>query len=399
MLIKFTDIPDRLKYPPAVKGVLSSHHSSIVLYAARNFRSTKKFRRQVINTMNTITYHIVNGEETPAGWSESNPLLDDDKLVDEFEAKEQLKSLFIDEADVDWDVEEAEYEASATVLKPKSTTVNFPPDIPVQLHRVGQPDVLTTFAEIPAVIANSEKPKRVCNIEDLSIQPPQYPQMDFSTPWFKGNYMGVEYAIYPSLPAIPTKQREISITTDVSIIPEAALLDLYPAEVMQTRGSDMYQPVEGLKFDPRLGVLLQVDGFTEAQVIDNIIRYPHLYNIRRVVDGKQIAFHKMIEIDGQLVNTGDVWDTLDDTNYLPKSTSFVKEYVIRRYLLERDVKGVDHISKIFGDLSPFLTLFMPSDAYSEFGYSDSADIARQCVTARVKYKQSRSPVLRRFTDE
>lgn len=106
MLTKFTDIPDRLKYPPNVKGVLSSYHSSIVLYAAQNFVSTKKFRRQVINTMNTITYHVVNSNELPAGWSESAPLLNEDLLIDEFECKDTLGVLFIDESDIDWDVDE-----------------------------------------------------------------------------------------------------------------------------------------------------------------------------------------------------------------------------------------------------------------------------------------------------
>ena len=394
MLTKFTDIPDRLKYPPNVKGVLSSYHSSIVLYAAQNFVSTKKFRRQVINTMNTITYHVVNSNELPAGWSESAPLLNEDLLIDEFECKDALGVLFLDESDIDWDVDEiydpvrhaATVEALTELHTGKSTQ-------PTRSNMVADPS--RPVYSVPA----ESRVARITNIEDLSIQPPLFPQVDFSKPWFKGSHMGVEYAIYPSLPVIPGKQREISITTDVNIIPESALLSLYPCEVMQTRGSDMYQPVEGLDFSEELGVILEISNFHKKDIIDNIVKYPHLYNIRRTVDGRSIPFHKMIEIDGQLFNTGEVWDTLPDTANLPKSTPFVKEYVIRRYLLERDILGVDHTSKIFGDLSPFLTLFLPTEMYAKFGYTDFVEVARSCVTSRVAYKQTRSPVLRRFTDE
>lgn len=386
MLIRFTDITDQLKYPPAVKGRLSSYHSSIILYSAQNFVSTRKFRRQVINTLNTISYLVIQNEELPSGWSESSPLLSENQQVDEFDCKDVLGSLFLSESDIEWDVEEIEQPVS-------TVAANFvPPSDTVESAIVPPANNYTT--EVTSTT-------KCTNIEDLSIQPPVYPQVDFSRPWFSrvDKAMGITFAIYPSIPQIPTTQREISMTTDVSIIPEYALLDLFPTQVMPTRGSDMYEAVDRLDYDTDLGVILPIRGFTAKQLKDNIVKYPHLYKLTRLVDGKQVAFHKMIEIDGVLHNTLDVWDTLPDTKHIPKTSAFVKEYVVRRYLLERDVKGVEHSSKLYGDLSAFLTLFMPASSYAKFGYRDPVELAKKCVQARVSYKQSRSPVLRRFADE
>lgn len=387
MLIRFTDITDQLKYPPAVKGKLSSYHSSIILYSAQNFVSTRKFRRQVINTLNTISYLVIQNEELPADWSETSPLLSENQQVDEFDCKDVLGSLFLSESDIEWDVEE---------IDPPVSTVaaNFTPPEDAVESVVSSSLVNSSPIELsPAV--------KCTNIEDLSIQPPVYPQVDFSRPWFSrvDTDMGITFSIYPSIPQIPTTQREISMTTDISVIPEYALLDLFPTQVMPTRGSDMYEAVDGLDYDIDLGVILPIKGFTAKHLKDNIVKYPHLYKLTRLVDGKQIAFHKMIEIDGVLHNTLDVWDTLSDTKYIPKTSAFVKEYVVRRYLLERDIKGVEHSSKLYGDLSSFLTLFMPASSYAKFGYRDPVELAKRCVQARVAYKQSRSPVLRRFADE
>ena len=77
--------------------------------------------------------------------------------------------------------------------------------------------------------------------------------------------------------------------------------------------------------------------------------------------------------------------------------SWVKEYVIRRYLLEEEI-GISHSYKIAGSLDPFLTLFMPANKYIERGYPDVLEIVKQCVTSRIRYKQSRSPILRRIEE-
>ena len=78
-------------------------------------------------------------------------------------------------------------------------------------------------------------------------------------------------------------------------------------------------------------------------------------------------------------------------------SDFIKEYVTRRYILERDIKHIDHKYPIFGDLSPFLTLFMPRENYESLGY-DTEDIAIRCIISRVDYKKSRNPVIRRLNN-
>ena len=76
----------------------------------------------------------------------------------------------------------------------------------------------------------------------------------------------------------------------------------------------------------------------------------------------------------------------------------MKEYVVRRYLLERDISNVQHRYPLWGSLDPFLTLFMPPDEYIKYGYTDIIDLARKCVESRVSYRKSRNPIVRRLSN-
>ena len=76
----------------------------------------------------------------------------------------------------------------------------------------------------------------------------------------------------------------------------------------------------------------------------------------------------------------------------------IAEYVIRRYLLERDVKHIDHNYKPWGTLDKFLVLYMPYDMYIKHGYKNVVDIARQCVESRVSRIMSRNPIIRRLNE-
>ena len=137
-------------------------------------------------------------------------------------------------------------------------------------------------------------------------------------------------------------------------------------------------------------------------MIDNIIKYPHFEGLVRQgrLKGttRYVDFWKYIEINGELYKTKDIWEELDDTKRLPKVKAVMEDYVVRRYLLERDLKGIDHKYKLFGELDPYLTLFMPSENYIQLGYTDVIDIAKQCVKSRVSYKLSRNPVIRRLDE-
>lgn len=113
-----------------------------------------------------------------------------------------------------------------------------------------------------------------------------------------------------------------------------------------------------------------------------------------MVNGEIESFYSTIEINGEIHNILDIWDSLPDAKRMPKSSEYIKEYVARRYLLERDIKHIDHKYKMYGSLDPFLTLFTTSDMYKDFGYTDSLEIAKCCVRSRVNYKQTRNPIIR-----
>ena len=231
---------------------------------------------------------------------------------------------------------------------------------------------------------------------DLYVQPPRCLRFDVSKVWMSANVGGDELVIYTTLPEIPQTQNDISATTDPTKMTDAEFMNLYPNHIIHTRPPIMYQEYDGIESDPDLGCIIPVEGFTREQIVDNMIKYPHLFRIRkRMDDGTLQPFFNTIEIDGQLNPTLDVWDTLPESKVIPKDGEFIKEYVIRRYLLEESA-GIKHKYNIAGGLEPFLTLFMPYTKYAERGYTDTLSIVKECVTARIHYKQSRNPILRRI---
>ena len=131
-------------------------------------------------------------------------------------------------------------------------------------------------------------------------------------------------------------------------------------------------------------------------MIDNIIQYPHLYKLRKIDQtGSTSNFYRSLEIDGELYPVEEIWDNLPESVDMPRDPEFVKEYVVRRYLLEESI-GKEHKFKLSGSLDPFLTVFMPPKDYVKRGYKDTLSIVKQCVISRIRYKQSRNPILRRL---
>lgn len=211
-------------------------------------------------------------------------------------------------------------------------------------------------------------------------------------------------AFYKSYPAVPECQRDITLTTEASEMTERDFMKLYPNCLIKVRGADMYKDIDGVENHPILGNIIEVEGFTRNQIIDSIVKYPHIPpNVERLSDYKygvqgahKTLFWGQIEIDGELQSLLDVWDTLPDIKRLPKTLSYIREYQWRRYLLERDVKGIQHNYPIFGHIHPFMTLFAPANTYAELGYTGALDLAENCVFARVEWFRSRNPKLRRM---
>lgn len=384
-MLKFTQIPDKLQYPLAVKGQLSTLHSSVITYVASHFKRTLKYRQSVLDAMNTLSYLVVSGDHIPADWSESDPL--NIHTVDETLCKEVLGNIFLEDRKLHWDVSETDDtidtgDAKRGMQDTGSTIIVSSSSQPVDIPSPSKV-IVSTSAKLTAK-------------SDLYLRAPTVPQFDVSQPWRTGVSNGELLVIYKSLPEVPRKQNEISVTTDPSLFTDADYIHLYPNHFIQTRWADLYSEVPGIKYHPDLGLILPIDGFTEDEVIDNIIKYPHFFKLHKVIDGQLSSFYKTIEIDGHIHPTLQIWDSLPESKVIPRYTDLVKEYVIRRYLLERDLKKIDHTYKMHGTLDPYLTLFTTPAHYSQLGYTDVLSLAKQCVAARISYKQSRNPILRRL---
>ncbi len=361
--MNFTQLNDKLPYPAKLKARLSTCHSDIISYAIDNFQDERDFKNKIIKAMNAVSYILIKGDSLPK-MPPDNPLINLPD-IDADECERLLCSLYIDYAKVDWDIDDT-----------YSTPVNT-------VSKIKETEIFKQKSELPT-------PK-----EDLYIKPPIVPLFDIDKPWLNVEIDGEVYTIYTSLPIIPETQRDISVTTNVDLMTKSDLMNLYPNQFIRTRAACMYDKVEGLNFDELLGIIFPIANFSSEQIQDNIIKYPHFYKLKRKVDDKFTSFYSHIEIDGALYDTLEIWDTLPESRKIPKTTEFIKEYVVRRYLLERDELHIQHKYPLFGSLDPFLTLFTTPLEYQRFGKWDVEEIARSCVSARVQYLQTRNPILRK----
>lgn len=384
--IKFTDISEKYKVNKSVKGKLSELHALLITYVSSNFRDTKKYKQMVVDALNLITYAVYASESLPFDWSPSKPF-DNLPKIDRDLVEETLGDIMLTVDGIIWDVKPTHLEldepSTSASDSVEPTTVKA-----VTTRPISRPRAIAVAAGDP--VSPTQK-------QDLYIQPPNVPQFDYNKVWMSGVEGADNLVIYTTLPEIPTKQNEISCTTDVTKMRYSELIQLYPNRLIRTRSAVMYEPYPGIELDPDLGLILPITGYTRDQLVDNLIRYPHIFKLSRLVDGQFLSFYSNIEIDGQLYDTLAIWDSLPESNSIPKQAEFVKEYVVRRYLLERDVKNIKHKYPLFGTLDSFLTLFMTLTDYINRGYTDVESVAKSCVLSRVSYKQSRNPVIRRLT--
>ena len=381
---KFTQIPDQLPYSKYCKAQIATAHSRIIEQVATIFDKSARQRRKIIRLMNVISCIYISNETPPDNWDIHYLLdnLDNISEVSDESLRKCLQNTYIREKDVVFDIEPV----ADVPARPAETTKSTP--APVAAKRESRKVSITP----------SEKKRPETNKSDLYIQPPVVPQFNTKEVLARGYVHGSTYCVYSSEPKIPTKQNEISATTDVNLMIDSDFMKLFPTTFIRTRSNQMYLPCEGIELHPELGLILPIDGFTRDQIVDNIVKYPHLFKLMKECDGEVLSFYTTIEIDGELLQISDVWKDLPESSVIPYKSDFVKEYVVRRYLLERDVKGIKHRYSMYGTLDPFLTLFTTADDYIRMGYDDVIDIARKCVNARVSYKRSRNPVLRRLEE-
>lgn len=393
--IKFTSISEKYSLPQKYRAKQCELHSALIEYVVKNFRNTAKFKSRVTDALNILTYCVLEGEVPTFDWKVADPL----ETLPNFDmdrVRNILSGYYLEESAIEWDVQEVEGAHDLDDIK-----VNVPTPEPVKLitptapaapvTRPVESKILTIVKSETSTPTFIETPK-----EDLYIQAPKYMQFDYSTPWLSVQDGDDMLTIYTTLPEIPTKQNEISVTTDVTKMTDTELMALYPNHVIHTRNAAMYERIDGLEYDENLGCIIPINGFSNAEIKDNIIKYPHFYKLKRYSDdGEVINFYEDIELEGDLESVASVWDSLPESKIIPKQAEFIKEYVVRRYLLEEE-HGVKHRYSMYGTLKPFLTLFMPPELYIDYGFKDVVEVARRCVVSRVSYKQSRNPVLKRL---
>ena len=407
----FTQLTEQLPYPPQVKGKLSSLHSSVIAAAIDKFQDTRSFKTDVIDVLNCLSYCILTNTAVHTVWSINDPLIltNCDDLLDSPELLPTLGELFISYSDVSWDVEEAEI--PVTIGNVNQALQEFE-----SAQREANFSISDDSSHIDSLFAKPEivdlNPRREEQLaaEEANQPTPKFhlllghspfPQFDYSSIWFHQIINSTEYTMYRTLPEIPTNQSEITITTDPGKLTAKDRAKLFPNRVIHVRPQEMHIPVTGLPFDETLGTIIPISGFSEEQVRRNIIEYPHFHMLMKHADAPDSenfgirSFGASIEIDGELLDLTqeESWEQVPDLNKLPRTAKFRNEYVIRRYLLERDIIGIEHKYPMYGALQKFLTLFMPADQYLALGY-DPDKIAEQCVKSRVNFYLTRNPILR-----
>lgn len=370
--IKFTSISENYAVHRNFKGVLSDLYSSVITYVIKHFDGTMMYKQQVVRVLNIITYAAYASEMLPTNWSKNNPFINIPD-IDDTAIQETLGDIYLTVDAIEWDV--AVVDTPVVLEGTKMRPITSLPAATIQ------PIKDVTIVETPTT--------------DLYIQAPEIPQFDVTKPWLQKQCGADLLTIYTTLPEIPKRQRDISITTNVDIMTDSDLLKLYPNHFIRTRAPIMYTPQTNMDFDKDLGVILPIDDYSREQVVENIIKYPHLYKLAREQNGELVSFYAFMEIDGELKDVVEIWDSLEISKWIPKNVDFIKEYVVRKYLLDIEHKGATYKYPLFGTLDPFLTLFMPASEYVKRGY-DAVDLAKKCVQSRVSYKQSRSPIIRRI---
>lgn len=441
--IKISDIAEKVPVPGNVLQKFEVYYHDLYMWICENFENRERFKKNATYKINLLMYYLFTDGTVPYNW---NTLMTTPNLscsVNSSDIRRVITKCMLAPSNIDWsecmdssysfelanassdkssDAVSADSEVADSSI-PNKRPYTFSAKTDTGEKYSGQ--VKSSHSNAASITSGSaiatedksliqEDASNACDDDDeyevaSSLQPvvnatpkedlfitiPKYPKVADVSSSLPNN-------IRVSLPLVPSKQSEISATTDVNSMSEEDLLNLFPNTFIRTRSPLMYKPRQGITLDPDYGLLIPVEGFTDAQVRDSIIRYPHIFQLaRQMEDGTFTSFYNDMEIDGELVNILKVWKYLpeakiidiDSLNSTSEQIEFIKEYAIRRYILERDIAGVKHKFDVRGSLPEFMTLFMPASMYTKEGYGKPIDIAKKCVSARVSYLRTRNPRL------
>lgn len=381
----FTQIPEFVLHNRSIisskcQGKLSTYLSDVVDYVLHNYRPSLKYKKQVLDYINTIIYFCVSDSCFPLGWSSKCPF-DRLDVSNVSSYKKILGDAYLEMCDIEWDID---YDSANISNSVDSISANV--SLQSKLD-------YSSKADNSSYIQNNLPDMKELR-KQISFELPMYPSIDTTCIHeFGQDEAGRKVPIFSTLPKIPVVQNDISSTTDINNLSDDDLLKLFPP-VYIPRIDDFYSYSYSDCHDPVFGYVPCIEGFSKQQVIDNIIQYPQFNYLYRCIDNRRISFFKRIEIDGKLYSIDEAMLLDNCLKHLPQNKFIIKDYIIRKYLLERDIKHVDHISKLFGTFTPFLTLIGPPKFYIDHGYTDILQIAKQCVAGRVQFYRSRNPLLK-----
>ena len=366
---------------------------SFTAYFTSIYTGRRSQKNHILHVLNCLTSAILD-DEYYVGEMTDEFVESFNKDISEEDLKEKLGYLYIE--DVIWNIDPIDVPNIAQNHSEISADASIE-----NTSKTAHADTSTTTVD-----SSKKESKPIEFVQyrskrsDLSFEFPTIPSIDTSKVWAVSNDdAGRSIEIYTTLPEIPTIQNEITTTTDVRKMTSAELIHLYPDHTIQVRSKEAYDKFYGIDYDDLLGYIPQIFGFTREQIVDNIIKYPQFNFLYREIGDRRVSFLKHIEIDGELIRLESAIDTVDDLKLLPDKNFYYWDYIVRRYLLERDILGVIHKYPMYGSFGPYMTLFTTPDVYMKLGYDDIEGMARQCVMNRVKFYQTRNPLVRRLLFE
>lgn len=432
--LNLSQLTDCYDLPSKYKSRLAKSFKYVYESVCHNYRDTHAYKQSVVSSLNKLAYIILKDDVLPITWLIDHPL-ENLPEISENELQEVLKEYYLTPDSICWDINtdnmyypetiEAINEANENIKEQRQRELSADHQVKFVSQAFNRPlssrnsSLIDEVSNNPLSLQSSDQVDmnsayKSTSFDDLLLEQglPYIPRFDSSKIWLNAiDEKGEQFIIYKSIPEIPQRQCQITVSTESYQLIPSELMQLFPNKVMRMRHHSMYEHYDNypeLEYDEDLGVIFPVSGFTKQQVIDNIIKYPDIINISPGRIGRNtralssddplvwVPFETFIEIDGELTKvTASLWNELPELNCLPYTLAFKQEYVIRKYLLERD-NGVRHNKELFGTLYPFITLFMPIKKYIERGYTDIDNIVMKCVKSRVSYHRSRNPILLRL---
>mgnify|MGYP001089090932 CR=1 FL=1 len=175
--IRFTSISDKYQSAKSVKGKLSELHAMLITYVASNFKNTRKYKQQVVDVLNIMTYAVYSDDPLPFDWRPSSPF----ENVPEFDEdliESTLGDIFLTIDSIDWDLQPVDENTSDISLN--NSSIQFENNqTSKKIHK--------SNTASNAKFNNSSKSSKSGIVatpkQDLYIQSPTVPRFDYSKKW------------------------------------------------------------------------------------------------------------------------------------------------------------------------------------------------------------------------